>query len=320
MSEIDRATIKIEADASSVASEGAKAKQAIEGGFSGSLKKAREAAFGLLGTLGSIAATATGMYKLGQIIREEIEFRLKSGADRAKDFAESLDLSKQGESVGKLGAQIDTLNSRIAGSQESFLGSARNLMAGDTVASMKEQAAELDKTRTSVLGSINAKERRAREKKAADEKAEREKKITEEAAAADAAVRDSIGKTLEGEAKILAERNANIMRLKDAQAKASTDYAKSTYDTAIEFEKRAADAAIAEHKRGVDKKREESEKAAKEDLDRFTKLAAAQADAIERTLRRINQEAASQSNLDQFVAMGNRIERLLGAIERQRPG
>jgi len=273
------------------------------------------------------AAIVVGADKLGNALADA----LKSAEDRANDF--SIKLAELGGAgadqvatltaeTAELRAAFDRLNNPTTAFGPIIELTKQLVMNGRSASGVTE---ELIRKQQALADAVLAQSKKvdAEQKAAADKKAEEESKardarIQAEVTAADAAVRASISKTLEGEDKILAERNANIMRLKDAREKAETDYAKSAYDTAIEFEKKAATAAVAEYRKGLEEKKAEAEKAAREDEARFEKLAQAQADAISRAFTRINREAQAATNLDRFQVMGDQIIDLLNAIERRR--
>lgn len=211
---VAKVTLEVGTDTSKVAGQVAAAKAQVEaggGGMAGAANRATEATKrqaaelntvgerlkgikkiygeqievvqGLIGKLAAIGGTVFIAYRVGQAIREYIVTALSDAVEKSTTFKNNLDLTDVSGSLTQVQGQIRDLQSRLAQSLESNVGSLLNLLTGDTVESLKTQIQDLQRLERSLSQTQEAEKKRKESERAADEarrKAEEERRKEEE--------------------------------------------------------------------------------------------------------------------------------------------
>ena len=227
----------------------------------------------LFGKLAIVAGTATGMFALGQAIREYVVKSLESGAEKAKDFAASLNFNDSTKSAESLRAQIQQVEGDLAATKQSYdelrqagFGATADLMRGPEVQKkLEEELAALRR-------SLRVEERDASAKKAkADEEAAKKKADADDERANQQAQ------------KYIDQLNARI--------DASAEY-NARVDKSLEDEATARERQIQDFKESM-----------KEMGDEMTKQARRAQEAWVDSLRSIREESNRAFNTDQAASM-----------------
>lgn len=233
---------------------------------------------GLIGKIAAIGGIATIAFTVGKAIREYIVAALEDGAEKAKDFAASLNFNDSAKSAEALGAEIQRIEGELAGAIEVADKYRQMGMGGSPIvqllfgeakqAKLREQLAELRRKKD-----IEERDAKAnQDKKAADKKAEDEKKAAEKAASDVASITEQARlDSMTEEQRIVAEAEAKIATLVKAfnaqtkEERIASD--ESTVEAIIsirrkaqeEVEKRRQDAEADAARKKEDERRKEEE-------------------------------------------------------------
>lgn len=249
--------------------------------FMDSAKGAKREIMAFAGVAGLVATVGSSFFKLGEIIKENVVEALKTGKERAKEFADSLELTKPIELAAQLEDKLKKVNKELAAAK---------------AYSKDEQTAET--------------------KKLEDERDELLRKLRVES---EAARNGTEKKAAEDDAKRAALEKAAYQRRREEVEQEMAEKKALQLDAAEQ--QRELDEKEAERKQYLDdetaaKKRE----AAEEQYERDLKLAERMADAVEKAFTRAIQSTRDRSaGLFNVGEITNSIELLgqkLDAISR----
>ena len=271
------------------------------------LRAFRSVLVGVVGTIGAALAAGValgrGIIALGEAF--------KSGAEKARDFKKSLDLSDVAGSIDAIQQRMETLAGELNTARSSGAG-ATLVLFGKTPAQIESEYDKLNGLLRGLLSSQNAAKQRARE--------EDTKKAIEEAVKAEEAIQDRVLSIRERARKRIEAEETDAYKREENEAQAALDAIRREYeeatDTRVKYElAKEAEAVQETFRLRVDAlRREEQERA---NVARQSAAAQEQAarDQLDKTARAAS-EAFSRVQSDIASKLNNvGIERLAGSIE-----
>lgn len=224
-----------------------------------------EALAGVIGKITAVIGIATTFYALGTKISE----MLKTGAERAEEFSDSLTMTDPKEKLQAVNKELEKLNAEIA-----------RRAAGGIYNPFGDSTKELEKQRNLLNGQAGALARsaqgqeeikkRQQQEETAKKKAEAEKKADEDAAKS---LQERLSRayidSLEDRAAVFAQTDADLAKLDAEKEAAKTQRAKDQIDELIDYRLKAEERALAEIEK---KEKEKNERLVKEKIDQEKKV------------------------------------------------
>lgn len=191
-----------------------------------SWKKQTSAVTSFISRVAGVVGVATGMYALGQAIREGVISALETGAEKAEKFRMALSGDSK-QDLAVLEKEIEKINARLAASMEGWFAAAINSATGDTKAALEAQRDAFQKSANELrqgarkLDKYNAEES-AKEAAASGKKANREVVQDRSAMLTDMLYAETEAR-LQGEEKINYAAMRRVMKLDELRKKATED-------------------------------------------------------------------------------------------------
>jgi hypothetical protein len=249
----------------------------------------------LFGKLAAIVGTATGMFALGQAIREYVVSALEDGSEKAKDFSASLNFNDSKKAADELRAKIQQVEGDLAATKETYdavrdagFGATADLMRGPEVQAKLEQ--ELAALRRSL---------RIEESKATADKVKEDAAAAKKASDAKAAEFD---KWLDTYIVKLREERAAREESDAAEMVAYRDLLNKRIDASTEYNARV-DKVLEDETNARDRQIEDFRQSMRDIGDEMTKQAKRSQDAWVDSLRAIREESNRAFNTDQAATM-----------------
>lgn len=191
-----------------------------------SWKKQTSAVTSFISRVAGVVGVATGMYALGQAIREGVITALETGAQKADKFRMALSGDSK-QDLAVLEKEIEKVNARLAASMEGWFAAAINSATGDTKAALEAQRDAFQKSANELrqgnrkLDKYNS-EQSAKDSVESGKKANKEVHQDRSAMLTDMLYAETEAR-LQGEEKINYAAMRRVMKLDELRKKATED-------------------------------------------------------------------------------------------------